>query len=314
MGIIRINSDPETIEPYRDVIRLLEKSRSPEKFGSDYSVTEIIDPPQKIQLSRRHPDELKVDKVVNALPAFIGNAVHDRFEGLLRRYSTLNGKYHVERRLYEYLLDRRIVGRIDALQSRKILWDIKVTSVWKLMLGDITDWETQLNFYAKMLRKDGHRVRSIRILAIFLDWKEMAALKNPKYPKSRITEYELDLWHPKVQDSYVKKRLQLHIDNEKLPDKILLPCTQKEMWEGLTEYAVYKDKKKLKRATRVFTDHIKAVSLLATYPNNGGMEVRPGVRKRCKNWCNAASICRQYGWYLKNVVFEMYKDGKNGKL
>lgn len=301
MGIIRINSNPETIEPFRDVIEYLSDTRSNLRFGSDYSVTEIIDSPQAIQLKRRFPDQLKVDKIINALPAFIGHAVHDRFERILRQYSSINKKYAVERRLHDYILYRRLAGRLDILQQLNILWDVKVTSAWKLVLGDISDWESQLNIYAKMLRKDGVKVKSLRILAIFLDWKKQLAKSDPKYPQSKILELELALWKPKEQCEFVKERLQLHIDAEKVKPENLPECTNREMWASETKYAVYADNK-AKRAWRVLDDHKKAWAMCKSKFPKGFVQKRLGVRKRCQEWCSAASICRQYGRHLKETI------------
>lgn len=284
-------------------------TRSSLRFGNDYSVTEIIDSPQAIQLKRRYPTQLKADKIINALPAFIGHAVHDRFERILRAYSKTNRKYEVERRLHDYIMHRRLAGRLDMLQTLNILWDVKVTSAWKLVLGDITDWETQLNIYAKMLRKDGIKVKSLRILAIFLDWKKHLALKDPKYPQSRILEIEVDLWAPKVQCLFIKDRLQLHIDAEKISSDLLPACTDAEMWSEGTRYAVYKDNK-AKRAYRLLEDYKQAWGMAKGLGKNAYVQKRIGGRKRCDQWCSAASVCRQYGKYLKEVVFNLHDEGK----
>ena len=74
-------------------------------------------------------------------------------------------------------------------------------------------------------------------------------------------------------------------------------CTSEEMWEKQTTYAV----KKIGgvKARNVCDTAEEAQAKVAEYGKEYEIEVRPGERTRCANFCSVSRYCNQYQDYLK---------------
>jgi len=83
----------------------------------------------------------------------------------------------------------------------------------------------------------------------------------------------------------------LETDGE-LPD-----CTAEEMWEKPTVWAVRKTGNK--RAHSLYETEALASSALAELGDKYEMEVRPGERTRCTNFCPVNTWCQQYKQYVE---------------
>jgi hypothetical protein len=309
------------INPLEDAIKMSMSFYS--AFGSDYSVTQLIDTPRVVQLLKRHGHKIEVN-VDNSVSAFIGNGVHAHIEYCLKRVfdQKKDPKYQLERRIFDKILGRKISGQFDILYELKHMFDIKSTSVWKVVFDpDFDHWTKQQNFYAYMLRRDGHTIESINIMALFLDWKKMNAQRDKDYPQSKQVTYPLDLWSFKKQEQVFMERLRLHIAAEKLSDKDLPDCTPEERWESPTKYAVMK-KPTAARATKVFDTQAEADKYINDSKakakkgewDDGCVEVRIGERKRCESWCPVNQFCSSYINYIfaQRERLKMKYDGKKG--
>jgi hypothetical protein len=101
------------------------------------------------------------------------------------------------------------------------------------------------------------------------------------------------------RDAFISKRIALHSACEfaletdgRLPD-----CTPEEMWEKPTVWAVRKIGGK--RAHSIYDTAEKALSALAELGDNYDIEIRPGERTRCENFCQVSTWCNQYQQYVK---------------
>jgi hypothetical protein len=224
--------------------------------------------------------------------------MHGVFEDNLRLAAILDPKYEVERSIFDKINDRVIAGRFDILYDGKDLWDIKTCATWKTIFDpDMVEWHEQLNMYAYLLARRGVEIETINILAVYKDWRKMMALRDRNYPQEQVIAYQLDLWDYEVTEDYVRKRIDLMIENEMVDDVFLPFCTSEDMWEKPTKYACMKDKR-VQRASRVFDSREEAESYMQTSKTMAGdsafIEVRKGERTRCKDYCEVAEYCNQY--------------------
>jgi hypothetical protein len=199
-----------------------------------------------------------------------------------------------------------ISGAIDlqeVYEDGTVLSDYKTTSAYAVVNQKI-DWEYQLNCYAYLLHKaKGVKVKKIQIVAIVRDWSRREASREG-YPKAPITVIDIPLWPVERQEAYIKQRIHLHesafFDIEVGSD--VAQCTSDEMWERPTFYALKKEGNI--RATSVHeTQEAADQSLaLATGKAKKGekfiVEIRPGDRVRCSNFCQVAEFCNQHKAYL----------------
>lgn len=267
------------------------------KGKSDYSVTEIISPPQIQVLRRKHWEDMEQD-VSDMLWSLLGSALH-----VVAERGQADG-HTTEERLHIEIDDVVLSGAID-LQHEEggevVITDYKFTSAWALR-QDKPEWEAQQNIYAWLVSKvKGRPVKSVRICALIRDWSRREAAINPDYPQAPIQVIELPLWPLDKTESYVRDRIELHREakvrgdwNEDLP-----PCTQEDRWVRETKYAVKKEGRKT--AVRVLDNEADAKVLAEEV--KGFVEIRNGEAVRCTgNFCGVSQWCKQYQKELKETV------------
>lgn len=306
MGILKRIDNMEDIAPLRHMI---EQHRADKyiRIGSDMSVTELINSPRIVQLANRYPDKLKKDTIESSLPALLGTATHDMFERHLRQYDVAHpNSYLVERRMltvHQAQSGRlvRVAGRFDILEREHVLWDVKQTSTFKFVKGNVQDFEDQLNLYAYMLAKDGIMIDKLMILAVFPNWdKYERQRQGGTYPPNKMTAYQFELWPFDKREQFFDDRVNVHDAASVLPDDQLPLCTDDEMWATPTKWALLASKN-AKRATRLFDNKQDAIDYQTEHDMPSSIiKERPGTRIRCENWCKAAPVCDQYKEYLKN--------------
>lgn len=266
------------------------------KGNSHVSVTELLSPPQIVQLRAKHDAEIEQDASEMVWSLF-GTAVHNILE---------HGKadHHiVEERLYTEYDGWRVSGQIDLQEVYEdgiAITDYKVTSAWSVQQEKI-DWHTQLNIYCWLVeRVKSVEVKSLQIVAIIRDWNRRDAVNKEGYPKAPIVTVDIPLWEPEEQEALVKARISKHSEaslsvqiGHQLPE-----CTAEDMWEKPTTYAV----KKVGgvRAKRVFDSRAEAETFLKTVKDHE-IETRPGGRTRCASFCNVSQFCSQYQQYLQQT-------------
>src|SRR5574343_760863 len=269
------------------------------KAYGDYSVTTLLDSPRIVQLGRRYKDQI-VRSPEQQVSAFIGSCVHSGFEKSLRLQSLIDDKYDIERTVFDKIEDRLITGKFDILLNQRHLYDIKTCKTWKQIFDPgHREWTEQLNLYAYLLQRRGVEVRSLNVVALYLDWVEREMLAKPEYPRKPVEEYELTLWYFEDTDLFIRDRIRRMKEAEILSDNSLPLCTSEDMWEKNKDgtFAVFKDEK-AQRAARKFNTQEEAVA----YAKEKGcliVEKRLPIRTRCEKWCDAAPWCNQYAEYTK---------------
>jgi len=263
------------------------------KGAAHLSVTQLINSPKIVALTKKFEDELEQD-VSDMVWSIFGSAIHGVLE---------HGKDHnhiVEERLHAMLDGWKISGAVDLQVVNELggisIRDYKTTSAWAVMNEKI-EWEQQLNIYAWLVDtvKEDFHVTDLGIVAIIRDWSRREAARNPDYPQAPVKEIPIKIWPYQDREAFIKERISHHSacefameTDESLPD-----CTPEEMWEKPTTYAL--KKKGGVRAIKVYETQEEAEK--AFDPKVHEIEVRLGSRTRCESFCPVNTYCQQWRDY-----------------
>ena len=251
------------------------------KVRPGYSATTLIKPPQIKALQDRYGDDEQ--DPISRLWSVLGTAVHNVMEknvsenACAETYITMPWK------------DTTIHGTIDHYEDG-VISDFKVTSAWKAVRGDYSDWEQQLNIYAYLLSQE-KPVHSLQIIGLFRDWSKMQATRSPDYPQAPVVTIPITLWEPEVQYEFIDQRVQAHEMAASLEDNALPECSDHDRWYTGTKYAVMK--KGNKRAVKLH-DNLDEATSHAAQDSKCYVEIREGEHKRCMEYCPVASKCQQW--------------------
>jgi hypothetical protein len=247
--------------------------------GTDYSVTELIDPPRKRTLEKKHDDEITVD-VADEIYRLLGQAIHT----ILERAGV------PERRFAITVLGKTVAGKIDRFKDG-VLQDWKVTTVYRFKNGVAPfEVEAQLNCYAEILRQNGMKVERLEANPIFRDWSKLAVLRDPEIPRHQTIKVPVRMWTSEETRKYLADRVALHESAKlQLPD-----CSNEERWAKPDTYAVMK--KDRERAVRVLDTRALAEEFIALQKDQSSLYIvhRPGQNVRCQSYCSAAPFCEQW--------------------
>ena len=185
------------------------------KDGADFSVTELIKPPQIRRLWHAHEDEISGD-VREEVWKLLGKGVHNVIE-------QADSEGTKERRFHANLDGTTISGAIDLMGDDGSLTDYKVTSTYSVQRGLKEDWEKQLNMYAWLIRQNGLTATKLSIVCICRDWMRSRTGKY-NYPESPVVVLSVPMWRDERQDAYIAQRVKLHTQEK------TIPCTPEERW------------------------------------------------------------------------------------
>lgn len=245
------------------------------KDGADFSITELIKPPQIRRLWLKHGDEVRID-VRDEIWKLFGKGVHLALEQ--------GGDVGIkEQRLHAECDGSTISGAIDLVDDGAIT-DYKVTSVLSVQQGLKEDWERQLNLYQWLLRQNDIVPTSLTIVAICRDWMK-SRIHTPNYPQSPVVVIKVPVWSDERQDRYVHERVWIHTQEN------TVPCTPEERW-ARGAYAVRGGKGRPKP----FNSLHDATLWRNSQQNSLSLRVVAGKAKyvRCESWCEVAEFCPQW--------------------
>jgi hypothetical protein len=263
------------------------------KGKAHISATELLNSPRIVQLKRKYWEFIETD-ASEMVWALFGSAVHNILEHG-------KGENHiVEQRLGTDIDGWRLSGAIDLQEEDEDgigIKDYKVTGAWSVM-NEKQDWHNQLNVYAYLVEKEAKKkVNSLQIEAIVRDWSARDTVKEG-YPQSPIATIDIPLWPMDEREQYIRDRVSLHSaayfemeTNSELP-----LCSEEDMWEKPTSYAVIKvGGVRAKSVHKTLEEAQHALNQLKGY----NMEVRQGERTRCAKYCQVSEFCTQYKQYLE---------------
>lgn len=214
------------------VVRAMENDKY-SKGDSDFSVTQLLNPPRQEALKEIHKDEL-VEEASNRIFALLGQATHVILERGAREGIDL-----VERRFFATFLGKRVSGQIDLLERDSgVLSDFKVTKAYPFTKkggkGLKPEWIAQLNMQLELMRQNGESAERLQIVGIVRDWDEKCLDPYNKlkylegYPPTEIVTVPVPIWERKKTVAFIEERVDLH-----LQAKVLIPrCGSAETWGG----------------------------------------------------------------------------------
>ena len=264
------------------------------KGKANLSATELINSPRIVQLRKLHEDKIETD-VTEMVWSIFGTAIH----GVLEHGKDAN--HLVEERLHTEIDGWKISGAIDLQIVNEdgsiTINDYKTCAAWSVMNEKI-DWEYQLNIYAWLVeRVKKTPVSKLEIVAIIRDWNRRDVVSKAGYPDAPIKVVPIQLWPFEHREKFIQEQITLHSNalfeletGEELPH-----CTPDQMWEKATTYAV----KKIGgvKARNVCATQEEAAGKIAEYGKDYEIEVRPGERTRCANFCSVRDFCSQWKEY-----------------
>jgi hypothetical protein len=173
-----------------------------------------------------------------------------------------------------------------------------VTSVWSVIHGLKPEWENQLNINTWLLMKNGWNVQQHQIVALLRDWSKYKA-HEPNYPSCQVAIVPAPMWSWEQANQYIEGRVALHQSVVNVSDDDLPECTPEEMWEEPTKFAVMK--KGRKSAVRLLESQEAAEKYIENnqLDSKHSIEVRPGSRKRCDDYCSVNTFCSQFKEYRR---------------
>ena len=257
------------------------------------SVTELISSPRITQLRKLHWDSIEED-VADKVWAIFGTAIHAVLE------LGKDENHVIEQRLHANVDGWDISGAIDLQRMEPdgvVVCDYKTTGAWAVM-NEKKDWEQQLNIYAWLVEKVKKTpVKSVEIIAIIRDWSRRDAQVKEGYPEAPIKVIDINLWSFEDREDFIKRRIKLHSDASFASEigQDLPLCTPEEMWEKPTMWAVRKIGNV--RAKAVLFKEEDAKTMVEELGKAYEIEVRPGERTRCANFCQVKDFCEQWKNY-----------------
>ncbi len=197
---------------------------------------------------------------------------------------------YVEQRHETKVGDYIISGKYD-LVIDGTLSDYKSTSVWTYIYDSNALKYTQQGSIYKWLAPDRITGNKIDIQFIFTDWSSAQAMRDPKYPQSRVLTKSYPLWSVEQTEHFIKTKLN---DITNLLDKSqdgLPMCTPEELWETQTKYKYFKNPS-AQRATKNFDSLEEANLRLSNDGMVGTIKTVRGEVKACR-YCEVVDICDQ---------------------
>lgn len=252
------------------------KNDSYDRGESDYTVTQLINPPHLEALKWKHDDEIVID-ASDRLWAVFGQIGH----GILERAE--QGAI-TEKRLYIEVDGSKIGGQFDRLVVNDgLLQDYKFTSIYAVMQPEIKpEWVAQLNMLAHLAGQNGYAIKKLEVVALLRDFSVRHKMSD-KYPDTNVKVIDIPFWPDWKTKEYIEERVRLH--KEDAPDI----CEPHERWASMTKYAVKKGTNK--KALRLLDSYSEAQSYMQNTGKGTHIEERPGEDRRCMDYCEVCKFC-----------------------
>jgi len=261
---------------------------------ADITTTSLFQPPKIRELMKRHGDKITED-ASDRVWVMLGTANHYVLEKIAKKNPE---RYICEQRYYMDVDGVKLGGQIDLYDKQEqILYDYKVSSVYKAMSDDRFEWTAQAAVNRLLLEHNGYPVKRSAIILVMKDFRLRDSKIKADYPKCPVVEIKLDAWKPEETFAYIKSRITLHQQAKDLPDDQIPICTPEERWEKPTIYAVL-PKEGAKRAVNGGLYESESEALLHAKRISGAVERREGSCTRCLDFCRVRQYC-SFGKTLK---------------
>lgn len=282
----------------------------------DWSITELIKPPQIVQLIRRHEGQI-VTEVMDNVWSLYGRAMHYAMS-----LAKVKGSMIEERRNFQ--IDDQVVSmQPDFVYPLKCkenedrvriygMLDFKNPKAYAVKKGAKPDWTQQINGYNLGWHKQGIRIEKAAIAAFIRDWAKLDAAINQggNYPQSPIDVIPIELWPVEQTEQFYLERIKAHMEAAMLSDHELPECSQEERWPKPDCFRVVTGDDPGRAVpggsffkTRAEADHFNNERREKNTLKGGGYKknfadarvvYQHGESKRCAEYCDAAPFCHQY--------------------
>jgi hypothetical protein len=174
------------------------------KGRSDYTASQLSKPARQVVLEQENSDKIIID-VSDLTWSVFGTVGHSIFENATtsgtteqRIYSTYDGPYG----------GTVLGGQLDLIQPINgnpfyvDVWDYKFVNTWAVIFDTKDKWTEQQNIYKNLLERNGYKVNSLNILAIFKNWSEREKHKK-NYPPHDVMSYRLIEWDREKTEKFI---------------------------------------------------------------------------------------------------------------
>lgn len=284
------------------------------------SATQLLAPIKQIVLKPRIKDTFISTDISSYLPAVLGTSIHDGIEKawlysdyrktlqflgfnedtanrvVINPETVKQGQIpvYIEQRSVKEINGFKVGGKFDFIGDG-ILHDIKSTSAYTWVYGDMNEkYQLQGSIY-RWLNQDKITSDFIRICFIFTDWQNQLAQANKDYPKHRIMTKDIPLLSVRKTETWITNKLNQIKNYLDKPESEIPECTDEELWRKETKYKYYSTET-ASRATKVFDSLAEAIKY-KTDKGKGIVKTVKGEVKRCV-LCPVASICKQRKLYF----------------
>lgn len=266
--------------------------RDPYTRKSEFSATELQQPPRLRALKLKHEDELEEDAAdrIWSLLGQIGHLILER-AGAGTEESNI-----VERRFFKTFTEidppALLSGQADLVLDGDVadIVDYKYTSMYTVADGPKPEWIAQLNIL-KYLAEHGEneplKIRNLTDVVIFNDWKKRKARHDPNYPQKQVQMLKIPVWNEQDTLDYILARMTMHRDAlVNLPE-----CSDADRWATPDVYAVKKPGGTRAVSGGIYLTMQEAMDRAA----KDGLvwERRFGESVRCGQYCPCLSVCTQ---------------------
>jgi hypothetical protein len=264
------------------------------------SATTLLKGTKEIILTDRHFDEIEIDASEQVWAVF-GTAVHSVLEHQ-------EDEAFKEESFSVDVLDYKVTGKVDRYDmAHETIEDWKTASVWKVIFHDFEDWKRQGLIYTWLLRQSGLNVRHIRFIALLKDHSKSEARKKADYPQSPVYVYEFDPTEDELTsvEAEIKQKVFEVSSNAEKKDDEIPECSPYERWASPCKWAVMKEGRKT--AVKVCDSEEEAqkfIDELEKDKDKHTIEVRPGIDKKCEDYCPCYKFCSYYKETHKSEVTE----------
>jgi hypothetical protein len=252
------------------------------KGNADYSITQLLNPPQQSFLAHNFKS-LLIQDASERLYALMGKAMHAILEKSDKNAIT-------EKRMYMDFMGKTISGQTDRFYyqnntNKVVIQDYKFASVWEYIYGLKPEREQQLNLYAELLRQNNYSVCGLEIIFLFRDWLKSKARYDNNYPQTQMAKIKVNLWLKDKALKFLEKRLKEFSKNP-IPE-----CTKIDKWTRNEKWAIMK--KGQKKATKLFDNKKDAEKKLDELEDLYYIEYRKGQDVKCEDYCIVREFCPQ---------------------
>lgn len=262
-----------------------------------YSATTLNKGVKEILLSDRHFDEIEVD-AADRIFAVFGTAVHALLE------HEPDNNFH-EESFKTKVLNSYITGQIDNYDlEHAVLYDWKTASIWKIKMGDFSDWHSQGMTYAWLLQQAGLPIKECVFIAFLKDHSKTKAATEADYPQSPVYIYRFKPTEKELKEhaAWIENKIQEIENAVNLEDDAIPPCSQEERWADGEKWAVMKNGRI--KAVKLHDNQMDAEAQAGAMGNSYYVVHRPAVSRKCSGYCPCKDFC---SFYKKEV------EAQNGK-